>query len=159
MISTTRNRRVRVYPSEDEQPSPLTWGGFIIRPTDPKFAEFRHVPNVSGVYAWYSRDGDLLYIGRSTSMNSRLRGHHMPMLGGVSFSFRPVPYRHLNGVEMAHIDTLRPFQNAGYEAEHLDFWDDFCAAIDSAWRDVLPEQEARVAARNREDAARMAATL
>jgi hypothetical protein len=128
------------------QRAPLDWGGYILRPTDPKVRAL-DVPNSSGIYAWHSRDGDLLYIGRSVSMNSRLRMHHMPGFGGFALSYRLVPEEFLAGVEMAHVKTLEPFHNVAHEAAGLPFWDAMCGAIDAAWRDVWPEMRERVQAR------------
>jgi hypothetical protein len=126
---------------------PLEWGGFIIRPTDRKYTSIHDIPNACGIYAWYSWDGDLLYVGRSRSMSSRLRGHHMPDWGGRLLSYRLVPERHLAGVEMAHIKTLGPYHNQALEASSLPFWGAMCSAIDQAWQDVLPAMQERVEAR------------
>jgi hypothetical protein len=117
------------------------------------------VPNSSGIYAWHSRDGDLLYIGRSVSMNSRLRRHHMPCWGGAMLSYRLVPGEYLAGVEMAHIKTLEPFHNAAQESDGLPFWGAMCAAIDAAWRGVWPEMRERVRARESAIAEQIAARL
>jgi hypothetical protein len=130
-----------------EGPMPLDWAGWIIRPTDQKYPSIYDLPNTSGIYAWYSKEGDLLYIGRSVAMNSRLRQHHMGAFGGRMLSYREVPERYLAGVEMAHINTLAPFHNEAREASSLPFWDDMCAAIELAWLDVWPAMNARVAAR------------
>jgi hypothetical protein len=127
--------------------TPLEWGAYIIRPTDKKYPRIYDVPNQSGVYAWYSREGDLLYIGRSLSMNSRLRSHHMPGFGGAMLSYRLVPEKYLAGVEMAHVKTLEPFHNSARESADLPFWGAMCAAIDGAWRDIWPEMYERVRAR------------
>ena len=126
---------------------PLAWGGYIIRPTDRKYPSIRDIPRASGIYGWYSRDGDLLYVGRSRCMGSRLRDHHMPSFGGVMLSYRMVPEQYLDGVEMAHIKTLEPFHNEACEAADTPFWNAMCAAIDAAWRDVWPTMLERVRAR------------
>jgi|GEM_PF-4003765 len=142
-----------------ETPRPLEWADYLIRPTDQKYPTTQGIPNASGVYAWYSRDGDLLYIGRSLTLNTRLRKHHMPMFGGVLLSYRPVPDEYLAGVEMAHVKTLEPFHNEAREACGLPFWDDLCRAIDAAWADVLPGMRARVIAHDRETNEQIAAGL
>lgn len=137
----------------------LDWGGYIIRPTDRKYPSIHGIPNSSGIYGWYSRDGDLLYIGRSVSMNSRLRDHHMPCWGGSMLSYREVPLEYLAGVEMAHIRTLAPYHNVAREGASLPFWKDFCAAIDAAWCEVLPAMQERVEARETAIAEQIAARL
>lgn len=145
--------------SSADEVRPLEWGSYIIRPTDAKLPGISHVPNSSGIYAWYSRQGDLLYIGRSVSMNTRLRRHHMTLWGGVLLSYRLVPHHLLAGVEMAHIKTLGPYHNAAEQSDGLPFWDAMCAAIDSAWRDVWPEMSERVRARERAITEQIAARL
>jgi hypothetical protein len=142
-----------------EVPLPLEWGGYIIRPTDEKFDSIYDLPNDGGVYAWYSREGDLLYVGRSIEMNSRLRRHHMPLWGGVLLSYRIVPDRYLAGVERAHIDALCPYHNVSRESANLPFWGSFCQAIRAAWEDVLPAMKERVRTREHEIAEQIAGRL
>lgn len=154
MIRTTS----RAVSSAERHPGPLDWGGYILRPTDAKVRP-QDVPNSSGIYGWHSREGDLLYIGRSVTMNSRLRRHHMPVWGGFSLSYRLVPAEYLAGVEMAHIKTLEPFHNAAQESDGLPFWDAMCGAIDAAWRDVWPPMRERVRARESAIAEQIAARL
>jgi hypothetical protein len=154
MICTTAG----TVSSAERHPAPLEWGAYVIRPTDAKVRP-QDVPNSCGIYAWHSREGDLLYIGRSVSMNSRLRRHHMPMYGGFTLSYRLVPSEYLAGVEMAHIKTLEPFHNAAQESDGLPFWGAMCAAIDAAWRGVWPEMRERVRARESAIAEQIAARL
>jgi hypothetical protein len=145
-------RKRRETPEEctrNAQGLPLAWGGYIIRPTDQKYPSIRHIPDCSGIYGWYTRDGDLMYVGRSRRMRSRLRDHHMPSFGGSMLSYRLVPEQYLAGVEMAHIKTLEPYHNDAREAAGLPFWDAMCGAIDAAWQDVWPVMYERVYATER----------
>lgn len=141
------------------EPTPLEWGGWIIRPTDRKYQRSEEIPNSSGIYAWYSREGDLLYVGRSKAMNTRLWDHHMVFWGGVLLSYREVPEEYLNGVEMVHIKTLAPSQNVARQAAALPFWGAMSQAIDRAWQDVLPAMKERIAARDTALAEQIAARL
>jgi hypothetical protein len=142
---------------------PLTWGGYIIRPTDAKYRDIREAPNECGIYGWYSGDGDLMYVGRSVAIATRLRQHRLGthFMGGepAYFSFKLVPERFVAGVEVAHIRTLEPPENTLMESRSVPFWDALVAAIDSIWADDLPRQRARLDARYTELAEQIARSL
>lgn len=123
---------------------PLDWGGWFIRPTDRKYENIREAPNTPGIYAWYARNGYLMYVGRSVNIATRLRQHREGtcfMATPSLFSFREVPDRLIAGVEAAHILALSPIENRAGETSRTPFHDAMMAAIDAAWRDVLPAQK------------------
>lgn len=125
----------------------MEWGAYIIRPTDRKYEDIREAQNEPGVYAWYSRRGDLMYIGRSVAIATRLHQHRTGTAFTMTpslFSFRVVPRELVAGVEVAHIDALDPPENRSRDSSSTPFQDELEAAIDAAWRDVLPAQKERV---------------
>lgn len=145
IISTTAGERR----SAERPPThhPLEWGAYIIRPSDQKYEDIRRAPNEPGIYAWYSRRGDLMYIGRSVAIATRLRQHQTGTCFTMTptlFSFRVVPRELMSGVEVAHIDTLAPPENRYRDSFSTPFQDELERAIDAAWRDVLADQKARV---------------
>lgn len=133
-------------------PGPEVWGEYIIRPTDERLASIGDAPNSPGIYAYYSQDGDLMYIGRSTSIINRLKQHRDETWFSsgrpACYSFRLVPMDVLPGVEMAHVKTLAPFENRSAEARSLPYWDAFCAEIAKCWGDAADDHRERVAARS-----------
>jgi hypothetical protein len=64
----------------DHGAMPLEWGGYIIRPSDEKHSSYAGFPNEPGIYAMYSRVGDLMYVGRSVAIATRLRQHALRAL-------------------------------------------------------------------------------
>lgn len=126
-----------------DQPSPLEWGGWIIRPTDAKHEDIRSAPNTSGIYAWYAKNGYLMYVGRSVRIATRLRQHREGTCFTATpslFSYREVPEHLIAGVEAAHINALNPIENRAGESRSTPFREAMEAALEAAWRDVLPVQ-------------------
>lgn len=128
--------------------NPLTWGGYIIRPTDPKFTDIRQAPNVPGIYAMYTKDGDLMYVGRSVAISDRLWQHkrrsHFVDARPVFYSWREVPEFAIAGVEVAHIKALTPIENRFMEAGVHAIHDQMMEAISATWADCLPEMKRRI---------------
>jgi hypothetical protein len=126
---------------------PLDWGAYIIRPTDQKHEDIYAAPNVPGIYAWYSRAGDLMYVGRSVAIATRLRQHRQGTVFDATpslYSYRLIPFELMAGVEVAHIDTLSPPENRYRDSYSTPFQHDLEAAIEAIWRDVLPAQRERL---------------
>ncbi len=127
---------------------PLTWAGYIIRPTDEKYADVADAPQESGIYGWYTSHGDLMYVGRSNSIRSRLRQHERGtiFLGGrpTFYSYKLVPDCAIVGVEVAHIKALAPRENSFMEAGCSLLNEQMIAAIEHVWKDAMPVQVARL---------------
>jgi hypothetical protein len=141
---------------------PLIWGAYIIRPTDRKYEDIREAPNAPGIYAWYSRAGDLMYVGRSVAIASRLRQHQRRTAFWATpslYSYRLVPPELVAGVEVAHIDALSPRENRSKDSASTPFQDALTAAIEAAWQDVLSAQQARLDAAYTKLAEQIAARL
>lgn len=129
--------------TRNAQGMPLAWGGYIIRPADQKHEDIRLAPNTSGIYAWYARNGYLMYVGRSVNIAARLRQHRAGTCFTATpslYSFRRVPEHLIAGVEGAHIRTLSPIENRAGESRSTPFQQEMEAAIDAAWCDALPVQ-------------------
>jgi hypothetical protein len=132
--------------TRNAQAMPLAWGGYIIRPSDPKFTDRRQAPNDCGIYAWYTRDCELMYVGRSKAISTRLVQHDKGtnFCGGrpTYYSYRLIPEHLVSGVENAHIRALNPRENMYAEGWSVAFGEELEAAIQRAWREVLPAQTA-----------------
>lgn len=142
---------------------PLVWGGYIIRPDDEKFSSYRGFPNEPGIYGMYTKDQDLIYIGRSVAIASRLRQHARRTFfqgGDPSFySYRLVPECAIMAVEVAHIKALGPRENQFMEVGGCLLREPMTPAVAHVWRDALPVQRARVDARYSEMMEQIAARL
>jgi hypothetical protein len=163
MRRTLWNRTREEYSPASAVIQPLEWGGYIIRPDDAKFKNVADAPNDPGIYGWYTADQDLVYIGRSTAIASRLRQHQRRTFfwGGdpVFFSFRTVPLTLIAGVECAHIRALGTMENSFMESKSVAFGADLETAIQQAWEKVFTEQRDRVSARYHALAEKIAARL
>jgi hypothetical protein len=146
-----------------ENTTNVPWPDWIIRPTDEKLTNIREAPNDAGIYGWYSGDGDLMYIGRSIAIATRLQQHRMSTMffGGdpVFYSYRLVPYQLIGAVEVAHIDTLDPPENRYRDSYSAPFVPAMCAELRKLWEPVLPAQRARLDARSMEIAQQIASRL
>ena len=127
---------------------PLEWGAYIIRPEDRKHTNTREASNGPGIYAWYTADQDLIYVGQSVHIATRLFQHQTGTffwLGVPSyFSFREVPLQYLDAVEAAHIRVLAPYENKSWGRGSCEFGAELSAAIQQAWADVRPAQHDRI---------------
>lgn len=130
------------------EPLPLEWGGYIIRPTDEKHQSFAGFPNAPGVYALYTSVGDLMYVGRSVAIATRLRQHDGTAFWGGKpslYSFRLVPLGFIAAVECAHIQALAPPENQFMEVGgHAAMRRPMISAIERIWREALPAQRERL---------------
>src|SRR5213592_540796 len=96
-----------------------------------------------GIYAWYTRNGYLMYVGRSANISNRLRQHQQGTCFTATpslFSYRLVPERLIAGVEAAHLLALDPIENRAGEARRAPFHDAMMQAISSAWCEALSVQ-------------------
>jgi hypothetical protein len=142
MLMGRKRRETAEECTRNAQEMPLAWGGYIIRPTDRRYADIREAPNTSGIYAWYAKNGYLMYVGRSVQIATRLRQHQMTSFTARPslFSFLEVPDRLIAAVEGAHIRVLAPIENRAGESRSTSFQKEMEAAIEAEWRDVLPVQ-------------------
>lgn len=81
--------------------------------------------------------GELMYIGRSKTIQDRLRKHERRTVfssgNPTHFSFKIVPESLIAAVEVAHIRALAPFENMFMEASGSTLHDPMTAAIQQAW--------------------------
>ena len=142
---------------------PLVWGGYIIRPADTKYSNVYDAPNAPGIYGWYTSKGDLMYIGRSVAIQTRLRQHERQTVfwGGspTYYSYKLVPECALLPVEVAHIKALQPVENQFLEAGYPSVQDQMIPAIKQVWGDELPRQKARLESQYRALAEQIASRL
>jgi hypothetical protein len=148
----------------DHGAMPLEWGGYIIRPSDEKHSSYAGFPNEPGIYAMYSRVGDLMYVGRSVAIATRLRQHAQGtyFFGGSPsmYSFKLVPEPLITAVEVAHIKALEPPENVLRESGgKISLIETMVPAIHQIWAYELPRQRARLDTYYRETAEQIAARL
>lgn len=93
------------------------WSRYVLAPSDPYYESWRHIYGVPcGIYALWSEDSGLLYIGLSTNIKSRIRAHEKRgVIPFQSVSYVEVPDIALQAVETAHIFALSPPYNAKYD--------------------------------------------
>ena len=88
------------------------WRDYILKPTAPLFKKIETDVPGGGVYALFSKDDDLLYIGRTVSFNSRLNSHFWAnKIPYKFFSTLDMPGELITDMEFAHIHALRPPHN------------------------------------------------
>jgi len=99
----------------------------------------REVPESAGVYAWY-RAGAAIYVGKATSLQSRVWGNHLGR-GRVmtSSSFRRDVANHL-GIASANAIKKREYQPSDAEVQAVRAFIEGCSV---AWLTV-PDEPAAV---------------
>lgn len=99
---------------------PKCWQNLLILPTDQRFSDIQDLPTDPGLYAMYTQDGRLMYVGKSNNIHHRLRQHERRSFWfndwPAFYSCRPIEdHVMLHRVEVAHIYALTPSENRRYE--------------------------------------------
>lgn len=85
------------------------WRDYILKPNAPLFTRKERKPRGGGLYALFSKDDDLLYIGKTLSFNQRLNAHTWAnKIAYQFFSVLDMPPELITDMEFAHIHALRP---------------------------------------------------
>lgn len=76
--------------------------------------------SADGIYMLFDQDGGLLYVGKSTDINTRICAHYWKSRFGAGipftqFTFMALPQYAVRDVEVAHIYALEPPFNNLYE--------------------------------------------
>ena len=115
------------------------WRDYLLLPDAIQIERGESHPTAgSGIYALFGREGILLYIGKTLSLNQRMNQH---------FWARVIPFKTYAAIEVhddfvadlevAHIYALKPPCNSLYERVRTDNHDDMVAAITAAWEQCL----------------------
>ncbi|MCI0556306.1 MAG: GIY-YIG nuclease family protein [Anaerolineae bacterium] len=103
--------------------------------------QYKSLPACSGIY--FALIGkNVLYIGKSTNINSRWKYHHrreeLSKIGDVEIAFLPIPKRLLEKKEKEFIDSYKPLLNntPAHLAPRLqvEFTPEILAALSAAAR-------------------------